>query len=51
MLQCWDMTNDCSNTVIFTPERHIGVVDHKSIGYYMIKQSVLQQNFNKYNRF
>ena len=29
----------------------IGILDLKSLGYYKIKQEVLQQNFNKYYHF
>ena len=29
----------------------IGIVDLRSLGYYKIKQSILQQNLSKYYRF
>ena len=29
----------------------LGILDLKSIGYYKIKQGILQQNLNKYYRF
>ena len=32
------------NTMIFKPEEMLGIVDLKSLGYYKIKQGILQQN-------
>ena len=33
------------------PEEMIGIVDIRSLGYYKIKQEILQQNLSKYYRF
>ena len=43
-----DITNNTSNTVIFDKKMSIGILDLRSLGYYKIKQGVLQQNLNKY---
>ena len=37
--------------MILRPEEMIGIVDIRSLGYYKIKQHILQQNLNKYYRF
>ena len=34
--------------MIFKPEEMIGVIDLKSLGYYKIKQGILQQNLSRY---
>ena len=36
---------------IFKPEEMIGIVDLRLLGYYKIKQGILQQNLSKYYRF
>ena len=33
------------------PKEMIGIVDMKSLGYYKIKQDILQQNLSRYYRF
>ena len=33
------------------PKEMIGIVDIRSIGYYKIKQGILQQNLSRYYRF
>ena len=38
-------------TMMFKPEEMIGIIDLKSLGYYKIKQGILQQNLSKYYRF
>ena len=38
------VTNNTQNTVIFDPKEMLGIVDLRSLGYYKIKQGVLQQN-------
>ena len=45
-----DVPNNCLETVIFDPKEMLGVLDLRSIGYYKIKQGVLQQNLSKYYR-
>ena len=37
--------------MIFKPEEMIGVIDVRSLGYYKIKQGILQQNLSTYYRF
>ena len=37
--------------MILRPEEMIGIVDIRSLGYYKIKQGILQQNLSKYYKF
>ena len=37
--------------MIFKPEEMIGITDLRSLGYYKIKQGILQQNLSRYYRF
>ena len=46
-----DMVNNGTETMIFRPEEMLGIVDLRSLGYYKIKQGILQQNVSKYYRF
>ena len=46
-----DITNNTRETVIFDKKRSIGIIDLRLLGYYKIKQGVLQQNLNKYYQF
>ena len=46
-----DIVNRGKDTMIFKPEEIIGIIDLRSLGYYKIKQGVLQQNLSKYYRF
>ena len=46
-----DIKNTGKNTMILRPEEMIGIIDIRSLGYYKIKQGILQQNFSKYYRF
>ena len=46
-----DITNNSRETIIFDKKTSIGVLDLRSLGYYKIKQGVLQQNFDKYYHF
>ena len=43
--------NNSTETIIFKPEEMLGTVDLKSLGYYKIKQGMLQQNLSKYYSF
>ena len=43
-----DVTNNTHKTVIFEPKQMLGILDLRSLGYYKIKQGVLQENLNKY---
>ena len=46
-----DITNNTRETLIFDKKAMIGILDWRSLGYYKIKQGVLQQNLNKYYYF
>ena len=46
-----DITNNMRETLIFDKKTTIGILDLRSLGYYKIKQGVLQQNLNKYHHF
>ena len=46
-----DVTNNMQETVIFEPKQMLGILDLRSLGYYKIKQSVLQQNLSKCYHF
>ena len=46
-----DIVNNSTETMIFKPEEMLGIVDLRSLGYYKIKQGLLQQNLSKYYRF
>ena len=39
-----DIVNKGKDTMIFKPEEMIGIIDLRSLGYYKIKQGILQQN-------
>ena len=45
------MVNNGTETMIFRPEEMTGIVDLRSLGYYKIKQGILQQKLSKYYRF
>ena len=46
-----DIINKGKDTMIFKPEEMIGILDLRSMGYYKIKQGILQQNLSRYYRF
>ena len=46
-----DIVNNGTETIISKLEEMIGIVDLRSLGYYKIKQGILQQNFSRYYRF
>ena len=46
-----DVTNNTQETVIFEPKQVLGILDLRSLGYYKIKQGVLQQNLSKCYHF
>ena len=46
-----DITNNTRDTIIFDKKMSIGILDLRSLGYYKIKQGVLQQNLTKYYQF
>ena len=45
-----DMKNAGKDTMILNLKEMMGVVDIRSLGYYKIKQGILQQNLSKYYR-
>ena len=45
------ITNNGLDPIIFSPEEVLGIIDLRSLGYYKIKQSILQQHLSKYYRF
>ena len=46
-----DIMNKGRDTVICKPVEMIGIIDLRSLGYYKIKQRILQQNLSRYYRF
>ena len=46
-----DIKNAGRATMILRPEEMIGIVDIRSLGYYKIKQGILQQNLSRHYRF
>ena len=46
-----DVTNNTQETVIFDPKQILGILDMRYIGYYKIRQDVLQQNLSKCYHF
>ena len=46
-----DIVNNGTETIIFKPDEMLGIVDLRSLGYYKIKQGILQQNLSKYYKF
>ena len=38
-----DIVNNGKGTMIFRPEEMIGIIDLRSLGYYKIKQGILQK--------
>ena len=46
-----DIRNAGKDTMILNPKEMIGIADIQSLGYYKIKQDILQQNLSKYYKF
>ena len=46
-----DMTNGSLEILILNPKEALGILDLRSLGYYKLKQGVLQQNLGKYYEF
>ena len=46
-----DIVNKGKDVMIFKPEEMIGIIDLRWLGYYKIKQGILQQNLSRYYRF
>ena len=45
-----DVTNNSLEMVIFNPKEILRTLDFRLMGYYKIKQGILQQNLSKYYR-
>ena len=45
------MTNGTHETVTFDPTQMLDIIDLRSLGYYKIKQGVLQQNLSNMYHF
>ena len=46
-----DIRNAGKDTIIRNPKEMIGIIDIRSLGFYKIKQGILQQNLSKYYKF
>ena len=46
-----DITNRGINTIVFKTEEMIGIIDLRQLGYYKIKQGILQYNLSRYYKF
>ena len=46
-----DIVNNTQETVIFDPNQMLGILDLRSLGYYKIKQGVVQQNLSESYQF
>ena len=46
-----DIVNNGTDTMISKPEEILGILNLRSLGYYKIKQGILQKNLSKYYRF
>ena len=46
-----DIKNTGKETMFLRPKGMTGIVDIRSLGYYKIKQGILQQNLSRYYRF
>ena len=46
-----DIKNKGKDTMILRQKEMIGIMDLRSLGYYKIKQGILQQNLSRYYRF
>ena len=46
-----DIVNNGPDTIILKAKEMLGILDLRSIGYYKIKQGILQQNLSKYYKY
>ena len=46
-----DIVNRGKDTMIFIPDEMTGIIDSRSLGYFKIKQGILQQALSRYYRF
>ena len=51
ILSTLDVTDRSLETVIFDPREMLGILDLRLVGYFKIKQGILQQNLSRYYRF
>ena len=42
-----DVTNTSLETVVFDTKEMLGILDFRMVGYYKIKQGILQQNLSR----
>ena len=47
----FDIKNAGKDTMILRPKEKVGIVNIRSLGYYKIKQGILQLNLSRYYRF
>ena len=45
------VNNSSSETLILNPREALGILDLRSLGYYKIKQGVIQQKLSRYYKF
>ena len=45
------ITSSGLDTIIFDPKEVLGILDLRFLGYYKVKQGILQQNLSKCYRF
>ena len=50
-LATMDVTNSSLYIVIFDPKGMLGMLDLRLVGYFKIRQGILQQNLSRYYRF
>ena len=50
-LAALNVSNSSLETELFDPKEMLGIFDFRLMGYYKIKQGILQQNLSKYYRF
>ena len=46
-----DLVNNGPDTITFKPEEMLGILDLRSLGYFKIRQGIVQQNLSKYYKF
>ena len=46
-----NIPNNDPDTMIFKPKEMLGILDLRSLGYYKIKQGILQQHLSKIYKF
>ena len=46
-----DVTNSSLETLTFDPKEMLGILDLRLVGYYKVKQGILQQILSRYYRF